>query len=133
MNPAPEGRPNLAQPFSAGKSGPHDSSPGEPALSEVEGTEFSRTLLNPCHQAPAKSGSDCTRCLAQKLLNVDIRARRNSTLGEIAAPTAPASDGGQHSLEQRAHVRRQTGRIARSLRGRLREDQTGWIHGACHQ
>ena len=42
-NPAPEGRPSLAQRFSAGKSGKKDSSPGEPALSEVEGTEFSRT------------------------------------------------------------------------------------------
>src|SRR5260370_33352944 len=114
MNPAREGRPNLAQPFSAGKSGRHDSSPGEPALSEVEGTEFSRTLLNPCHQAPAKSGSDCTRCLAQKLLNVDIPARRNSTLGEIASSTAPASDGGQHSLDQRAHRRPPTSRIRRT-------------------
>ena len=39
-NPAPAGRPGLAQRFSAGKIGRNDSSPGEPALSEVEGTEF---------------------------------------------------------------------------------------------
>jgi len=28
VNPAPEGRPNLAQRFSAGNTGTHDSSPG---------------------------------------------------------------------------------------------------------
>jgi len=44
-NPAPEGRPSLAQRFSAAESATTDSSRGEPALSEVEGTEFSRTLF----------------------------------------------------------------------------------------
>jgi hypothetical protein len=39
-NPAPEGRPSLAQRFSAGKSGKKDSSPGGKA-------EFSRTLFRP--------------------------------------------------------------------------------------
>src|ERR1035441_3825971 len=40
QNPAPEGRPTLAQRFSAGDSGTHDSSPGGT-------TEFSRTLFSP--------------------------------------------------------------------------------------
>src|SRR5450759_3894480 len=46
-NAAPEGRPNLAQRFSAGKSGKKDSSPGGT-------TEFSRTRFSPA--AASKSG-----------------------------------------------------------------------------
>src|ERR1035441_1837585 len=56
-NPAPEGRPSLAQRFSAGKSGKKDSSPGGTA-------EFSRTLFGagfsqagrPRHTAPIYCG-----------------------------------------------------------------------------
>jgi hypothetical protein len=43
------------------------------------------------------STPDCTRRLLQKLL--DIAARRDSTLSEIAASTAAPSDGRQNLLE----------------------------------
>ena len=45
------------------------------------------------------SASDCTRCLLQKLLNVDLAARRDSTLREVAASTAAPSDGRQNLLQ----------------------------------
>src|SRR5271163_2466452 len=62
------------------------------------------------------SGSDCTRRLAQKLLDVYIAARRNSTLGEIAASPAASSDRRQHLPQQRAHVGSRAGRAASCLR-----------------
>src|SRR6202158_3097216 len=71
------------------------------------------------------SASDCTRCLLQKLLDVDIAARRNSTLREVAASTAAPSDGRQNLLEQRPHIS--------SAGGSLRENQTRRIHSARHQ
>src|ERR1700674_342795 len=71
------------------------------------------------------SASDCTRCLLQKLLDVDIRARRDSTLREVAASTAAPSDGRQNLLEQRPHIS--------SAGGSLRENQTRRIHSARHQ
>jgi hypothetical protein len=43
------------------------------------------------------SAPDCTRRLPQKLL--DIAARRDSTLREVAASTAAPSDGRQNLLE----------------------------------
>src|SRR4029077_17765185 len=69
------------------------------------------------------STSDCTRRLLQKLL--DIAARRDSTLSEIAGSTAAPSDGRQNLLEQRPHI----SSTARSLR----ENQTRRIHSARHQ
>src|SRR6266853_5367882 len=71
------------------------------------------------------STSDCTRCLLQKLLNVDLAARRDSTLRELAASTATPSDGRQNLLKQRPHI----GSASRSLR----ENQTRRIHSARHQ
>src|ERR1700687_2387745 len=71
------------------------------------------------------SASDCPRCLLQKLLNVDIAARRDSTLREVAASTAAPSEGGQNLLEQRPHIS--------SAAGSLRENQTRRIHSARHQ
>src|ERR1700674_5352933 len=69
------------------------------------------------------STSDCTRRLLQKLL--DIAARRDSTLREVAASTAAPSVGGQHLPEYRPDIS--------STAGSLRENETRRIHSARHQ
>ena len=83
-NSAPEGRTNLAQRFSAGKSGLINLSPGEPALSEVEGTEkpthpsVSATRLTALHGAIDELG--------------DLREKIEGTL--VPEPPLTLGDGG---------------------------------------
>ncbi|MGA7558814.1 MAG: DNA mismatch repair protein MutS [Terriglobales bacterium] len=83
-NSAPEGRSNLAQRFSAGKSGLINLSPGEPALSEVEGTEklthpsVSATRLTALHGAIDELG--------------DLREKIDRRL--VPEPPLTLSDGG---------------------------------------
>src|ERR1700716_358734 len=73
----------------------------------------------------AGSASDCNRRLLQKLLDIYIRARRDSTLRKVAASAAAPSGGRQHLLEQCPH-------ISSAARG-LRKDQTRRIHCARHE
>jgi len=74
------------------------SPPGRPSAAGQTPSLYP-VIFFPKNGARAGSASDCTRCLLQKLLNVHIRVRRDSTLREVAASTAAPSNGRQNLLQ----------------------------------